>query len=126
MNHAVYINELSSSAISILKETASINVNTLNKYVYMDNMNDNNDKINVCTLSGDVFKRLPNKSNVNIRLRLWGAMAGMEKNLCFSMARNSYAMKQMENGTDRRQLRRLLNVSRATSVSIFEKMNNKN
>lgn len=126
MNHAVYINELSSSAISILKEAASINVNTLNKYVYMDNMNDNNDKINVCTLSGDVFRRLPNKPNVNIRLRLWGAMAGIEKNLCFSMARNSYAMKLLGNGIDKRQLRRLLNVSRAARVSVFERMNNKN
>lgn len=125
MNHAIYINELSSSAISILKETASINVNTLNKYVYMDNMNDNNEKINVCSLSGDVFKRLPNKSNVNIRLRLWGAMAGIEKNLCFSMARNSYAMKQMGNGIDKGHLRRLLNVSRTASVNAFERMNSK-
>lgn len=125
MNHAVYINELSSLAVSVLKEIISLNDKSLNNDVCTINMNDNLDIINVCTLSGDVFRRLPNKSNVFNKLRLWGAMAGIEKNCSFGMARNSYAMKQMENGTDKRQLRRLLTVSRTTTVKVYERMNNK-
>lgn len=125
MNHAVYINELSSSAVSVLKEIISLNVKSLNNDVCTINMNDKLDINDVCTLSGDAFNRLPNKSNVFNKLRLWGAMAGIEKNCSFGMARNSYAMKQMENGTDKRQLRRLLTVSKIKSVNVFERMNNK-
>lgn len=109
LNHAIYINELSDSAISILKEVATIDVCS--------------EKINVCDLTGNVFKRLPNKPNVNIRLRLWGAMAEIERNVCFSMARNTYAMKHVEKGLEKGQLKRLLNVSRTQTVKVYERMN---
>lgn len=40
--------------------------------------------------TGLVFDKLPNKANCNIKLHLWGAMAGLNKTLCFSMARNTF------------------------------------
>jgi site-specific recombinase XerD len=109
LNHAIYINELSASAIEVLKEVAKTDVCS--------------GKINVCELKGNVFKRLPNKPNVNIRIRLWGAMAEIERNVCFSMARNTYAMKHVEKGMVKGQLRRLLNVSRTQTVKVYERMN---
>ena len=65
---------------------------------------------------------MPNKPNVNIKLRLWGAMAEIEKNVCFSMARNTFAMKQVGNGVKKAQLKRLLNVSRPVYVEVYERM----
>ncbi|MBI5541238.1 MAG: phage integrase SAM-like domain-containing protein [Bacteroidia bacterium] len=120
LNHAIYTNELSEFAISLLKEVASIKVspeNVNNKF-----QTDKNGSVNVCTLSGNVFKHLPNKPNVNIKLRLWGAMAGIEKNVCFSMARNTYAMNQVKNGVKKQQLKRLLNVSRTYYIRVYERM----
>ena len=116
LNHAIYINELSDSAITILKEVASEKENDENKIR-------RNVSLDVCKLSGNVFKRLPNKSNVNIRIRLWGAMAEIERNVCFSMARNTYAMKHVGQGMKKGQLRRLLNVSRTQTVKVYERMN---
>ncbi|MBI5539060.1 MAG: phage integrase SAM-like domain-containing protein [Bacteroidia bacterium] len=125
LNHAVYTNELSDSAVEILKEIASIKV-FLHKIRLSDKFQtDKNVYLNVNELSGNVFKHLPNKPNVNISLRLWGAMAGIKKDVCFSMARNTYAMKQVENGARKQQLKRLLNVSRAYNISIYERMGKK-
>jgi len=125
LNHAVYTNELSDSAVEILKEVASIKV--FPEKIRLENkfQTDKNVYINVNEISGNVFKHLPNKPNVNISLRLWGAMAGIEKNVCFSMARNTYAMNHVENGARKQQLKRLLNVSRAYNVSVYERMNKK-
>ncbi len=112
MNHAVYVNDLCENAVAILKELTLTN--------------DNRNEVNVSDLVESVFNRLPNKPNVNIKLRLWGAMAGIEKNVCFSMARNTFAMNHVENGVDKHQLKRLLNVNRACTVMVYERMKNKN
>ncbi len=122
---AVYTNELSDTAVEILKEVASLKIFPEKKRSESKFQADNNVNINVCELSGNVFKHIPNKPNISIKLHLWGAMAGIETDVCFSMARNTYAMKQVENGARKQQLKRLLNVSGTYHLSIYERMSKK-
>jgi len=122
LNHAVYTNELSDSAVEILKEAVSIKVSPEKIRLANRFQTEKNVYINVNELSGNVFKHLPNRPDVDNGLHLWGAMAGIGKNIRFSMARNTYAMNQVEKGVRKQQLKRLLNVSRASNVSIYERM----
>ncbi|MEI6579386.1 MAG: site-specific integrase [Eubacteriales bacterium] len=123
LNHATYTNELNPQAVAILKELAFLNVYNGSANVCQHSLNVSQDKISVSNCMGNVFKRLPNKSNCNIKLRLWGAMAGLDKSLCFSMARNTFAMKHIEAGADIRQMKRLLNVTSYGIVEVFQRMN---
>lgn len=42
-----------------------------------------------------VFEKLPNKANTFTKLRLWGYQAGLNRDLCFSMARDSFLMQSV-------------------------------
>lgn len=148
-NHAVYENQLSAEALEILRELTLNNSNNVQANVYWnsinvkkndsnvnlktDNVKDslayvNNISFNVIKFSGKVFNRLPNKSNCNLSLRLWGAMAGLNKSLCFSMARHSYAINLIENGADNNTLKRLLNYKRNEAINKYNlvQVNNSN
>jgi site-specific recombinase XerD len=69
-----------------------------------------------------VFDRLPNKSNCNIKLHLWGTMAGIDKNLCFSVARNTYALNLLKRGQLLKEVRKRIGLTNTYSAHIYEMM----
>lgn len=71
-----------------------------------------------------VFDKLPNKSNCNIKLHLWGAIAGIEKNLCFSVARNTYALNLLKKGQPLKEVRKQIGLTSTYSTHIYETMLN--
>ncbi|MEI6767158.1 MAG: site-specific integrase [Bacteroidota bacterium] len=125
-NHATYCNILSNKAISILSIVASSEGIRTSKGKYRDESNINRKAINLTCQSGNVFKSLPNKSNCNIHLRLWSALAGLKKNLCFSMARNTFAIIQLNKGADKKSVKQLLNTKSDRIIMKFTKLQNSN
>jgi integrase len=69
-----------------------------------------------------VFDKLPNKSYCNIKLRLWGAMAGLEKHVCFSIARNSYAINLLKSGHPLKETRKRMGLTNTHSARVYKTM----
>lgn len=72
-----------------------------------------------------VFDKLPNKTNCHIRLRLWGYMAGLNKNLNFSMARNTFLYQSIQRQSSVNNVCKELGLLKTHRVKILsEKLKN--
>lgn len=109
---------LEPQAVEILKQVLIMNYE--NRFLIQKNVSNTA----LTKKSGKVFKLLPNNANINIQLQLWGAIAGIEKILCFSMARNSFSMNHLNNGITTAQLRHKLGHKRNASLKVYERMKN--
>ena len=76
------------------EETYSIELSTKAIAVLLQYSNDDNSLSNN-KIGALVFDKLPSKPNAHMKLRLWGYRAGLKKDLCFSMARDSFLMQSV-------------------------------
>jgi integrase len=72
-----------------------------------------------------VFDKLPNRTNCHIRLRLWGYLAGLNKNLNFSMARNTFLYQSIQRESSVNNVCKELGLQKTRRVKILsEKLKN--
>ena len=68
-----------------------------------------------------VFEKLPNRTNCHIRLRLWGYKAGLNKDLNFSMARNTFLYQSIQKYSSVNQVCKELGLQKTRRVRILSK-----
>lgn len=68
-----------------------------------------------------VFDQLPNRTNCHVKLRLWGYMAGLNKNLNFSMARNTFLYQSIQKHQSVTQVCKELGLQKKRRISILSK-----
>jgi integrase len=101
LSKTVYTIELNSMATSILVK-------------YSENQKaDEGEKL--------VFDQLPNRTNCHVKLRLWGYMAGLNKNLNFSMARNTFLYQSIQKHQSVAQVCKELGLQKTRRIRILSK-----
>jgi len=68
-----------------------------------------------------VFDKLPNMTNCFTKLRLWGYQAGLQKDLSFSKARNTFMFKSIQKNDSITQMCKELGLQRRQKVKIIAK-----
>jgi integrase len=68
-----------------------------------------------------VFDQLPNRTNCHVKLRLWGYIAGLNKNLNFSMARNTFLYQSIQKHQSVAQVCKELGLQKTRRVRILSK-----
>lgn len=68
-----------------------------------------------------VFDKLPNKTNCHVKLRLWGYLAGLNKNLNFSMARNTFLYWSIQGHHSVNQVCKELGLQKTRRIRILQK-----
>jgi site-specific recombinase XerD len=75
-----------------------------------------------------VFNRVPQLNEMNRKLDLWAAWAGLAKNISFSVARNTCIINLLRSGMPLMKVRRMMNFNCSTDLSMYKKeikLNNK-
>jgi site-specific recombinase XerD len=69
-----------------------------------------------------IFDKLTGAANTYKRLQLWQALAGIQGEFSFSVARNTFAMRNLKDGVSLSLLRSKMGVQEIAAVRIYEKM----